>query len=87
MPPTLSDLLYEERLKKLNLPSLEERGNLIVLYQILLGYEKLDQSDLLVRDLKSTRGHERVKKGVCRRDIKKNSFLQRITGIWNELQN
>ncbi len=59
---------------------------MIALYWILLGYEKLDRSDLVVRDFRSTRGHEKVKKGVCRRDIK-NSFLQRNTEIWNELQN
>ncbi len=40
----------------------------------------------MVRDFRSTRGHEKVKKNVCRRDIKKNIFLQRTAGNWIELQ-
>ena len=90
LPPTLTNLPYEERLKKLNLPSLEERrerGDLITLYRILSGLEKLDRNDLVVRDSGVTRGHgKKLKKAACRRDIKKNSFPQRSVEIWNALE-
>ena len=90
LPSTLSNLPYEERLEKLNLPTLEERrerGDLIALYRILSGFDKLDRGDLVIRDFSSTRGHEKkVKRAACRKDIKKNSFPQRTVGIWNELE-
>ena len=57
------------------------------MYRILSGAEALDRDDLVVRDLRSARRHERQEKfGVCRRDIKKYSFPQRTVGIWNVLE-
>ena len=50
--PTLSDLNYEERLRKLNLPSLEEsrkRGDMITIYKCMSEKEQLDVKDLFTR--------------------------------------
>lgn len=50
-----------------------------------MGSEKMDHDDLIVRDYGNTRGNMmKLKRGVCRRDIKKNSFLQKAVGIWND---
>ncbi len=55
-----------------------ERGDLIELYRMQEGLEKLDREDLLVRDRIETRGNsKKLKKSVCRRDIKKYSFPHR----------
>ena len=51
MIPELQDQSYEERLTRLQLPTLEkrgERGDLITLYRLLNGMEQLDREDLLV---------------------------------------
>ena len=50
------------------------------------GVEKLDRDDLIVRDERATRGHrKKLKKSVCRRDIKKYSFPHRTVEAWNAL--
>ena len=68
--------------KKFNLPTLEEgreRGDLIAMYRILSGFEKMDHGDLVVKDMRSVRKHGRkVKMSVCTKDIKKYSFPKRI---------
>ena len=49
MVPELSDLEYEERLKKINLPKLEERrerGDLIMIYKLINEIEEVDTSDM-----------------------------------------
>ncbi|XP_076059106.1 uncharacterized protein LOC143035878 [Oratosquilla oratoria] len=77
MAPTLSKLTYEQRLSKLELPTLEqrrERGDLLAIYRIMKGMEVLDREDLLKWDKRKTRGHEKkLKKDSYRRDLKKNS--------------
>ncbi len=48
-----------------------ERRDLIALYRIQEGLEKLDREDLVVRDGSETRGNsKRLKKSACRRDVK-----------------
>ena len=87
--PSLRDLSYEDRLKKLKLPTLQqrrERGDLIAIYRALKGKDKVDKDDLFVRDSRDTRGHDmKLKKTTCRRDIKKYSFPNRSIEIWNKL--
>lgn len=89
LPATLADSSYEERLRKLKLPTLEERrerGDLIAVYRMLTGRESLDRNDLVTRDLRSARGHGmKIKMEMCRRDVKKNSFPQRTVAVWNKL--
>ena len=89
LPETLRNDTYEERLKKLGLTTLEERrerGDLIALYRMQEGMEKLDREDLILQDRTVTRGNsKKLKKSVCKRDIKKYSFPQRSVSVWNSL--
>ena len=93
MVPELANLQYEERLKELNLPTLEERrerGDLITLYKLVNQVEEVDRDDLVLRvdgRQQSTRGHScKLKKPRCRSDVKKFSFPARSIDIWNQLQ-
>ena len=48
--PSLQNLLYEERLKRLNLQTLEqqrERRDVIVVYRLMNGIEKVDNLNLI----------------------------------------
>ena len=85
----MRDCTYEERLEKLGLITLEkrrERGDLIALYRIQEGLEKIDREDLVVRDGMETRGNsKKLKRSVCRRNIKKYSFPYRSIPAWNGL--
>ncbi len=49
--PSLGVLSYEERLKKLQLPTLterRERGDMIMLYKCVEGMEKIDVKEYLI---------------------------------------
>ena len=85
----LKDFTYEERLRELNLLSLEkrrERGDLIMIYKLMMDKDYVDRKDLLVWDTRETRGHGRkLKKSRFRRDIKMKSFPHRCVDIWNGL--
>ncbi|XP_063866945.1 uncharacterized protein LOC135104013 [Scylla paramamosain] len=86
--PSLQDLSYEETLRRLNLQTEQQRErDLIVVYRMMNGSEKVDQQDLITWDVRDSRGHEKkLKKATCRRDIKKSSFPQRIVETWNSLE-
>lgn len=87
--PSLREMSYEGRLEKLNLPSLKERrerGDMIMMYKCTLGLVKLDKDDIITRDTGITRGHSyKVKKPICKNDIKKFSFPYRSIEQWNRL--
>ena len=89
IPQSLRELTYEERLCILGLTTLEqrrERGDLIMVYRVMKGVERLDREDLVNRDIRDTRGHgKKLKMGNCRREIKKRSFPQRCIETWNSL--
>ena len=47
MTPSMRNLLYEERLSRLNLPNLEkirERGDFIAVYRVSKGLKNIDRS-------------------------------------------
>ena len=92
MVPELKDLTYEERLKEMELPTLQarrERGDLITMYKIVNRIDKVDKQDLVVLkedDGGRMRGHsKRIRKRQCLRDTKKYSFPHRTVDVWNGL--
>ena len=94
MVPDLRDLAYEDRLKKMELPTLQsrrERGDLIMMYKIISGKEKIDLENLVVLTEdrgrnRSTRGHsKKIEKSHCTKDVKKYSFPHRTVDSWNNL--
>jgi len=91
MLPGLEKLSYRERLNRLGLYSLERRrmrGDLIEVYKILMGIDRVNASRLfpLRRREKKTRGHGlRVKGEKFKGNIRGGFFTQRVVGVWNEL--
>ena len=89
LPPNLRNQSYEERLRALNLTTLEQRrkrGDLIAVYRSRNGLEKFDNEDLMIWDTRVTRGHGmKLKKSSSRKDIKKFSFPHRCVEVWNAL--
>ena len=92
MVPELRDLAYDERLREMELPTLQarrERGDLIMMYKVVNDMERIDRGDLVLereRLSQRTRGHSRkVEKSQCLRDIRKYSFPHRVVDAWNGL--
>ncbi len=89
MLTSLKDLPYEERLERLNLPTLKERrerGDMIMMFRCVKGFEKVDKVDFVIKDEGRTRGHDfKLRKGVCRSDARKYSFPYRSIEGWNGL--
>ena len=82
-------LSYEERLKKISLPSLayrRKRGNMITVYKMMTGrtigkhlFSMLEQGD-------RTRGHKyKLKKNFAKKDVRRHRFSQIIVNNWNSL--
>ena len=84
-------LSYEQRLRKLKLPSLEFRrfrGDLIEVYKITHNlYDSQTINHLLpLFDDDRTRGHKfKLKKFACKTRIAQNFFSNRIINVWNNL--
>ena len=86
--PELKHLPYEERLKELNLPSLEHRrrrGDMIHVYKIMSKIDRVDPEALFERaDHTGTRGHsQKLFRKRSRLELRANSFSQRIVEDWN----
>ena len=90
----LGNMTYEERLKKLDLQSLEDRrkrGDAIETYKTLNGINYVVASNWFefVRDRHSrdTRSHEadNILSEKTRLDIRKYFFKNRVTNDWNSL--
>lgn len=91
MVPGLKDLSYEERLRKLGLPTLayrRSRGDQIETFKILTGiYDKDCTRGLFeARGDSVTRGNsKKIYKKRPRLNIRKMSFTQRVVNNWNDL--
>ena len=85
--PGLRDIIYEERLKKCVLTTLETqrlRGDQIEVFNILNGYGNIDYNIFLfkIRDIKITRGHDfMLVKKQSRFYVRKFSFSQRTINV------
>ena len=89
--PSLKDLSYEERLKKLNLPTLayrRSRGDMVETFKIINGlYDRDICEDLFkMQEGLETRGHrKKIFKERARLGIRKYSFCNRVVNNWNSL--
>ena len=86
----LRNLPYSERLRALNLHSLERRrarGDLIEVFKWMKGFNKGDINKILkVKDLTRTRGHGfKLDKFRFRKEIGKWWFSNRVVNDWNRL--
>jgi hypothetical protein len=89
--PGLKDLSYEDRLRRLGLPTLKYRrirGDMIELYKILTHKYDKNVSDFIKLNKcnKGTRGHNlKIEKQQFRLDVRKHSFVCRSVETWNSL--
>ena len=87
---TCKNLPYQERLRKLGLPTLEyrrERADMIQTYKILHGIDKLDNDKLFTPALyRATRGHSyKLQKRRSRLNVRANTFSNQVVDTWNNL--
>ena len=84
-------MTYEDRLKQLEIYSLEKRrlrGDLIEVYKILNEKERVDKAKFFqpALDTYGLRGHsQKLFKPRCRTTARKTFFLNRIIEEWNRL--
>ena len=90
MVPCLRKLDYKDRLKELNLYSVERRymrGDMIEVYKILNGIDSIRVNEFFeMFDRSITRGNSyKIKMKHSRLDMRKYSFALRVVGNWNSL--
>ena len=88
--PELRRMPYEERLKKLHLPTLQYRrrcGDLVTMFNIMHGRSGLDKDDLFSPAPSTrTRGHRlKVTKKPAISCVRRNHFATRVVSDWNAL--
>jgi len=88
--PSLKDLSYPERLRKLGLPTLRYRrlrGDMIEAYKMMNGlYDAEVEGMLELSENQNTRGHSlKLKKKRGESVLRQNSFGNRICNHWNSL--
>lgn len=87
---SLREKPYEERLKAMKLPSMQyrrERGDMIEVFKILTGKDRVQQEKLLpLSTTDRTRGHNlKIAKRHSRLNVRKCSFGLRVVNAWNTL--
>jgi len=85
-------LTYENRLKKLKLPTLKyrrARGDMIEAFKILHGYYNgIDNISLLPHVNTATRGNTyKLYQSSVKYDLRKHFFTNRVVSLWNSLPN
>jgi hypothetical protein len=87
--PSLRNLPYEDRLKKLNLTTLEQRRirmDMMEIYKILHSIDKLDYHKYISISNNITRGNGiKLRKKTVNSDISKYWYFNRIVNTWNAL--
>ena len=89
--PSLKDMEYPDRLKKLKMPTLKYRhlrGDMIETFKIITGiYDNEVTEGIFDHDPNTrTRGHcKKIKKKFCKINLRKFSFTNRIVDLWNTL--
>ena len=88
---SLAEMPYEERLKELNLYSLQERRmrrDQILMFRIMTGDVKINKSKLFTpMKISSTRGNSmKVNTGkICHLNLRQQFFTERVIVPWNSL--
>ena len=88
--PNMKQLLYEDRLKVLGLPSLEHRRrrcDMLQVFKIMNGIDRVESSIFFDMNTdSSTRGHDqKITKKHARLGIRQAVFSQRVVNDWNML--
>ena len=88
--PGFDEIPYEERLRRLKLPSLQyrrKRGDMIQTYKIMRGFDRIDPA-VFLKFLPSqvTRGHRfRIHKQQAQRLVRSQSYSISVVNDWNNL--
>ena len=87
---SIKNLIYKDRLKRLNLPTLKYRrirGDMIEVYKILTNkYDSRVNLYLEKQQDSITRGHSlKLANNRYHYDLRKFSFASRIVNVWNSL--
>ena len=90
MIPSISHLSYYNRLRHLNIPSLQHhrrRGDSIYLYQILKGHYDIENRLFTPSTFAVTRGHTRklFKQHMANSYTRSNFYSNRVINDWNSL--
>ncbi len=85
----MPNLIYEERIKKLQLPTLAERRgrrDITMQYKCVEGIEKININEYVIFSQSSLRGHnKKLYKKNPKKNVKKISFVDRPIDQWNAL--
>ena len=87
--PRLLNLNYEERLAKIEIPSMKHCqmcGDMIMVYKVLNGYEPWLEHLFAVDNNSITRGYNfKLKKPPFKTTIRQHFFNNRVANNWNSL--
>ena len=86
---SLKNLDYPDRLKKLNLTTLiyrRHRTDILQVYRIINGIDRLNFKDFFKLDTSCTRGHTwKLWKPQAETKLRQNTFSHRVINTWNSL--
>jgi hypothetical protein len=85
----LQETCYETRLKELGLTTLKTRrlrADMLEVFKIMQGFERIDADSLFERSTQITRGHKwKFYKKSVKTDYGKFKFSNRVVNDWNNL--